>query len=162
MLQVLAAPALRTLIVHLKVDEEHSILDWETEQLDWAALDAALLNHPSLEKACFIFHLDSAFMQSEPAKRAMFTSVSYLPKLLPRTNAKGKIRPGILASTCTSDLRAGSDFNASLSSFRHLRMNAWSVENIPGCHRSSVLYCESPERRVGGGSGWRCDAIYYL
>ncbi|KAL1709347.1 hypothetical protein EV121DRAFT_194984 [Schizophyllum commune] len=138
MLQVLAAPALRTLIVHLKVDEEHSILDWETEQLDWAALDAALLIHPSLEKACFIFHLDSAFMQSEPAKRAMFTSVSYLPKLLPRTNAKGKIRPGILAGTCTSDLRAGSDFNSSLSSFRHLRMNAWSVENIPGCHRSSM------------------------
>ncbi|KAL1712059.1 hypothetical protein EV715DRAFT_297423 [Schizophyllum commune] len=99
MLQVLAAPALRTLIVHLKVDEEHSILDWETEQLDWAALDAALLNHPSLEKACFIFYLDSAFMQSEPAKRAMFTSVSYLPKLLPRTNAKGRIRPGILADT---------------------------------------------------------------
>ena len=39
MLQVLAAQALRTLIIHPKVDEEHSILDWETEQLDWAALE---------------------------------------------------------------------------------------------------------------------------
>lgn len=48
MLQVLAAPAFQTLIIHLKVDEDHSISDWETEQLDWAALDAALVEHPSL------------------------------------------------------------------------------------------------------------------
>ncbi|KAI5885090.1 uncharacterized protein SCHCODRAFT_01193964 [Schizophyllum commune H4-8] len=96
MLQVLAAPALQTLIIHLKVDEDHSILDWETEQLDWAALDAALVEHPSLEQAWFAFHLSSAFLLSEPAKRAMFTSVSYLPKFLPRTNAKGMVRPGIL------------------------------------------------------------------
>ncbi|KAL1667918.1 hypothetical protein GGF50DRAFT_86393 [Schizophyllum commune] len=48
MLQVLAAPAFQTLIIHLKVDEDDSISDWETEQLDWAALDAALVEHPSL------------------------------------------------------------------------------------------------------------------
>ncbi|KAI5885087.1 uncharacterized protein SCHCODRAFT_02521032 [Schizophyllum commune H4-8] len=53
LLEVVAAPALRNVVVHLKVDDEYSVLHWEPEQPDWAALDDGLVKCPLLEQVSF-------------------------------------------------------------------------------------------------------------
>ena len=91
LLQALAAPALRNVVVRLKVDDEISILDREPEQQNWAALDDGLAQCSQLEQVRFEFSLASSHVENELAKRAMDESMTAIPQLLPSTHSEGKL-----------------------------------------------------------------------
>ncbi|KAL1692242.1 hypothetical protein GGG16DRAFT_112385 [Schizophyllum commune] len=91
LLQALAAPALRNVVVRLKVDDEISILDREPEQPNWAALDDGLAQCSQLEQVSFELSLASSHVEHELAKRAMDESMTAIPQLLPRTHFEGKL-----------------------------------------------------------------------